>query len=703
MAQANQKTHEERIRRVDVVYEYWFEFDNSKSTLHVMLNAGKFEPKMGITLEGIILDFIKESISDNDEEEFQRYATGNLADNGKLLKGMVHPYSVSGEANHPFSYIVVKGEGEFEEGYAYTDFTKSVIAKATSTLLDDYFDESRNEILTILRCVFKHLFNIGASVNETLIQEFISDRCDAKKKERLNIYLQDVSNLYNSYIDALNLADSSPDSRTACILANDEFRKDIEYLSNNFKLEMDFDKATTNKTKGNKNREHTFDELKSIAEELFLVIETRDQYKNLGHSAVGFMEKRKHIKDMKKVRAEFDGVFELLEELENYQSGVLKQTVSKEFLEQKINETKSKLYQSAYILDKLDYFSKIGEALDNIQRRAMFGGGYTTIGSDSVIELRQVPKLTKKILKQIQKYNVKKAVEGMLNKTEIDFKACEKIYPKYRNNCYSLMNSNMKKITNWELGDVFSVEYLPHLLDMNIRMLSFQNNMLFMLCARSDSNATASKLDKGEYYIISDYIKRLTELLKKMDEFCYLSDGQKENRMREFISDSNDAYKVGLYQKWEKMYSDFNTTSPKCVDAVTLNNAFKKSLSGNGFFSNLTNSTPALEKDLEQKMVREYHMFKSQEQITDVVNHIAKLLEEILMKFTDTLSTKEPKESNDKLLDTMVKELEGKGLSKEEALVFLGRLAEKVAEPGYYSNKDTEDTENSRFSAMNRR
>lgn len=681
-------------RTLFLLYEEKYKYtDTSGFVIGVDAGAIQNRGSIEISLEGILLKFEKwEIVTRYSEEERVNYSSHEF----NTLK---RPYYLEIDE----SDRKCKGKDE--------PFINSQVSEVAMYA----FNKERAEIVSLIEKILSGIFadcSSGEFLNEQELAHRIEDWKELHFEKEFNVFLKEISYIYNSYINDKN-REMDREDRAEEILSNSEFRKQLQNLCVKFLLKFEMKKISSMNAV-NSVFEKQFTEFENVLKEMERFIELREDYQFFDNSLVPKKEKRRAEEHLDNIKLTFNKINKEYEELIKCREKNLKGTydfnnyekILKNFEKDTLNCLKSLealemgygFRNPLYYLEKNNKFdSKMGKYtsskvnLDNLSFEE-----HSRLEYDLQVAVKEFKTF-------ISQYD---GVSSNLSKAQIA-KAEEKCSPYIeklkKDELFYIERLNHQRIKYIELLECkkaessFGLNEFINILNSSIDILQTRESLFttFYLKGTSYKDCTAEELKNHEK--ISDCLASLTNLMLDIEKRLKKETSEK---VQELLDCSDSGFKVSLYDKYmvEKYKYEVGSVENDDEKVNVFEKALKKNLSGEGFLTNLLNSISAFD-DIDS-LYMGYLGYTMKKEMTE---KLIATLESVSDSMGDTSSKDESKKSNAEMLNDMIKELEEKGLSKEEAIVFLGKLAEKVAEPGYYSDEDTEDTENSRFSAMNKR
>lgn len=563
------------------------------------------------------------------------------------------------------------------------------------------FSKERAEIIELTNFVMeKFWIDVDKFFEEEEIEEKMMLFCEYDMKKEFTDFLCEIANCYNAFINEDN-AKLDRDDRAEEIRSNKEFQKQIELICAKFWIGLDC-KIIDSKNVGLGGLPEKIKKYKEVMADIDKYIKMREYYGEISYKK----NNKENSKRLKIIVDDFKSIKEQYDEIKKYEEKMLKGSANKEDL-------------TSFLIQFEDEVKNCLTSLGNLSRQYSFSE-YTNkmklYMNDSLNEdirsLQDYQEMTYSVEHTLRKFNEflinYDGIDSQLSKTEIRRRE-EALAPyieklKERREIYREKLKLNTRITIDNIKDkkcmtISTFMALNQFLETVIQTLEMYNRIDWMIYTRNGTWLACSEEIKKDYEKIFVCLQALEELKSELQKEIDKDTG---TQIQKLLECSDENLKASLYDKFmaERYKEKVGNLTTEIEKSEVFDKVLEKKLNGEGFFKNLLNPTPAFE-DIES-----LYQAYLENTLMGVLEKIISTLENAGNSMGDVSSKEESKEFNNEMLNDMLVELEGKGLSREEALDFLGKLTEKVAEPketGYYSDNDTEDTENSRFNAMNRR
>lgn len=679
---------------------------NENSWFEISVDAGDISNrgKPNVSLEGIRLCFIRKEL--------------------KIINGKECLVPVEYEFKTLKDRVFLT---ENSKGEKHLDCSNCDAGLLESTLLaledeGDSFSKENAEIEELIHCLISMLCSgVDRPLEEEEIVEIIKQFNEYDVKKELNDLLQEVACVYNCFINEKNVV-LDRDERAEGIRTSDSFIKQLRVLCVKFWLNFELKIIEKHSIKDNIGSKKIA-EFEEVFSKIERFIELREDYNDFSSREISRANKKRHAKDLQIIKNDFKNIQNSYKELNDYKESVIKGVGNTEEYNKKFKKIELDIRNCLVSLSNIEGnypFVNVLAKLELNNKHDIKMGKYNNYKltmdkqqySDHYAFSGQVSIALKDFQSFTSKYDGIKALTSLnIIQTEDEKRGPYLEALIERNEFYQkhLKNSIYFAIENLENQNYIATSklvILKQILDGEIETVKLFNSITQHLYIREGVFVNCSSEIKQTYETLYKSMKMMSEIYQEIQGEIERRSAKRANeKATELINCSNQGLKATLYDEFmSEKYASVLGDSTENAKADVLTKALKKYLSGSNFISSLTNPIEAFYgvEEMYETYVNEVTSIKLEEWRKKVIQVLA----EVNVAMEGVVSTEETNEDVYKLMNDMLVELEGKGLSKEEALAFLGKLAEKVEEPkesGYYSDNDTEDTENSRFSAMNRR
>jgi len=682
-----------------------------------------------ISLEGIRLVFVRNKIEIVDGEETST------------------PISVVEFSNLKREHYLEK----YDEKKIYSP----EVTWAYEEVRDYSFGKERDEIIQLIHLVMEYFMrDMERTLEEEEIEEKMKLFCEYDMKKEFHAFLYEIANCYNAFINEKN-AEMDRDDRAEEIRLNKEFQKQIEWICAKFWIGLDF-KIIDSKNVGLGGLSEKIKKYKEVMADIDKYIKMREYYGELSLERGKKKNYKENAQELKIIIDEFENITKKYSKIKQYEEKILKGTANKKDLNPLLEDFEKDIKNCLISLHSLSTFNSF-EEYTNQMRLDMGDAGREEIRSlqDYQEMDYSINHTLKEFIKFTKNYN---GIDSQLSKVEMGRREevlapyIEKLKGRreiYKEKLGLKLRSDIRNLGEKKNMRPSNFIALNQFLEDEIQTLELYQRIDWTIYSKN-----------GQLVWCPDEVKKCQEELSicmqtlntYKSEIKDMLDKSLGKQIQELLGCSNQGIKASLYDKFmaEKYKEKIRKTATDADKSNIFDKALQKKVSGGGLLNDLLNPISAfddieslyleyltitmLDETLEKMIavlenasefikveptVAENKNIKvsvksvslsEADKPTDFATVLEKegLTEEQISLVLD-ITSKQGEIANEYYKKDMIQELQRKGFEKEEATYLIGkffkmqRKVEPEKEAGYYSNNNTEDTENSRFNAMNRR
>lgn len=536
------------------------------------------------------------------------------------------------------------------------------------------FSKENDEIIKLIHLVMeKFLENINQLFTEEEIEEKMQLFRKYNMETDLDAFLCEIANCYNAFINEENY-NLDRDERAEEIRLNEDFIEQIRLICKKFWIGLDF-KLIDSKTGDLLG----FDKLKNKYEEVLdridFYIKTREFY---GEISLKRGEKKNYKKNKERleiIKEQYESLKEDYKKILESKEQILKGTANKKDLEVLLEDFEKKADSCLGELEGLSRYLSFDSYINIMRIQSIDAsrkgirdvdyqnsvdsiGIYAGMSFDIQTRRKNFSEFRrshKGLSSTLSKDAIRRREEELAPYIE-NLKEKRSIYRQFLSTKIRKIVKNVNDKKSMRISDIIA---LKQFLEYEIRTLELYNRIDWILYTKNGQFVSGAEgVEKG-YKEILVHIEKLAKVKSELQKELEKSE---ERKIQDLLTFSNQSVKASLYDGFmaEKYKDKVGTLSTEADKANTFDKALKKKVSGSGFLQNLLNPIDAFD---------------------DIDNLYKGYLERTLMK-----------EMIEKILSVL-----------KDASIAMGDVSVAEEITGNNFNKITEESANSRFTAMNSR
>lgn len=536
------------------------------------------------------------------------------------------------------------------------------------------FSKENDEIINLIHLVMENfLVNIDRLFTEEEIEEKMQLFRKYNMEKDLDGFLFEIANCYNAFINEDNY-DLDRDDRAEEIRLNEDFIEQIGLICKKFWIGLDF-KLIDSKTGDLPGFDKLRKKYEEVLDKIDGYIKARETYGEVSLKRGKRRNYKKNKERLEVIKEEFEALKKEYKKILECKEKALKGTANKKDLEVLLEDFEKKVERCLIRLENVSTSYSFDEYVclmdaqstdasrkgirdedykNSVDSLRIYSGMGESIGY-YIDEFDEFRRSHKGISSALSKDAIRRQKEALAPYME-NLRERGLIYKKFLSAKTRKIVRNVNDKKSMRISDIMA---LKQFLEDEIRTLELYNRLEWTLYTRDGQFVWGGV---GEEKCYKELLVHIEALVKFKSEIQKELEKSEETKIQALLSCADQSVKASLYDRFmaEEYKDKTGTLSTDADKANIFNKALKKKVSGSGFLQDLMNPIDAFD-DIENlyKGYLEYTLMKG-------------MLEKILSVLKD-------------------------------ASTAMGDISVAEEITGNNFNKNTEESANSRFNAMNSR